>query len=196
MARGIAILVLQETFIMCHKNNYQCSPSDKLIDIQTKIISNNILDDYAHYIICTIDSIFSKKDEPAHFLKNKRHRLRTYQLYIMLEKIFGYLLPIMTVFQSENFFSLFKLIDNSIQMFYTPSELFIDASDYELHIFDTLIRPRVEAMRAAISVPKESGLIKLQCDAYHVPGKLELIINKNIYKKALNKIKSTYLDYI
>lgn len=88
----VAILVLQEKFFMLHECNYLCSTSDKLIDIQTKVISNDILHDYANYIICTVDSICSKKEEPGHFIENKRHRCRTYQLYIMLEKIFGYLL--------------------------------------------------------------------------------------------------------
>ena len=39
-------------------------------------------------------------------------------------------------------------------------------------------------------------LIKLQCEAYHVHGKLELTINKNIYEQAVNKIKNTYLNYL
>jgi hypothetical protein len=163
----VAILVLQEKFTFFHKSDYQCSSGDKLIDIQTKIISDDILCDYANYIICTVDSICSKKEEPEHFIENKRHRCRTYQLYVMLEKIFGYLLPAMTVFQEESFLSLFKRIDNSIQMFYTPSELFVDASEYELHVLSSLIQPRVELMRQAIrSSSKSNELMNLQCEAY------------------------------
>lgn len=193
----IAILVLQEKFTLFHKNNYQCSPLDKLIDIQTKIISNDILHDYANYIICTVDSICSKKEEPEHFFENKRHRCRTYQLYIMLEKIFGYLLPPMTIFQREKFSNIFKFIDNSIQMFYRFSELFIMATDYELHLLNTLIRPRVELMQKNIQIHTYSNeLIHLQCSAYHVEGKLELIINKDIYEKAIRKIRETYLNYV
>ena len=191
----IAILVLQEKFTLLHKNGYQCSPADKLIDIQTKIISDDILCDYANYIICTVDSICSKKEEPEYFIENKRHRCRTYQLYVMLEKIFGYLLPAMTVFQEENFLSLFKRIDNSIQMFYTPSELFVEASEYELHILSSLIQPRVELMRQAISSSELAEVMNLRCEAYHVPSKLELEINKNIYRNAVEKIKTTYLNY-
>lgn len=192
----IAILVVQDKFTLIHENNYQCSYSDKLIDIQTKIISDDILHDYANYIICTVDSICSKKEEPEHYLENKRHRCRTYQLYVMLEKLFSYLLPPMTAFQQENFSGLFKLIDNSIQMFYTPSELFISASDYEVHILNSLIIPRVALMQQVIANSCTSNLIKLKCDAYHVNGKLELMIDKNIYINAVNKIKMTYLNYI
>lgn len=86
----VAILVLQEKFTFLHEDDYQCSHDDKLIDIQTKTISDDILSDYANYIICTVDSICSKKEEPKHFVENKRHRCRTFQLYVMLEKIFGY----------------------------------------------------------------------------------------------------------
>ena len=167
----------------------------KLIDIQTKSISNDILGDYANYVICTVDSICSKKEEPEHFFENKRHRCRTFQLYVMLEKVFGYLLPPMTMFQEENFSGLFKFIDNSIQIFYTSSELFINASQYELHILSSLIQPRVELMRQAIRLSDPVELINLRCEAYHVPGKLELEINKNTHKNAVEKIRATYLNY-
>lgn len=102
----------------------------------------------------------------------------------------------MTLFQKENFVSLFKLIDNSIQMFYTASELFIIASEYELHLLHALIQPRVELMRKAIKGSSLYGLMRLECDAYHVVGRLELDINKKIYEEAVNKIKETYLKYI
>lgn len=134
------------------------------------------------------------KENDALFCNKSWHRCRTYQLYIMLEKVFGYLLPPMTVFQTENFLSLFKLIDNSLQMFYTPSELFIDASEYEVHILSFLIQPRVELMRQAIRPSKLDELMNLRCEAYHVSGKLELEINKNIYRDAIEKIRTTYLN--
>lgn len=192
----IAILVLQEKFNFFRADNYQCSSTDKLIDIQTRVISGGILCDYANYIICAVDSICSKKEEPEHFFENKRHRCRTYQLYVMLEKIFGYLLSPMTVFQTEKFLSLFRLIDNSIQMFYTPSKLFIPAEKYEQHILSSLIHPRVQLMRQAIrSSSKLDELMNLRCEAYHVPGRVEVEINKNIYKSAVEKISTTYLNY-
>lgn len=193
----IAILVIQDQFILRREINFQCGQLDKLIDIQTRIISDNIVHDYANYIICTVDSICSKKEEPQHFFENKRHRCRTYQLYIMLENIFGYLLPPMSVPQEKMFSSLFKLIDNSIQMFYTPSELFINASDYEIHLLSSLITSRVQLMRQSIiSAGNIKELIKLQCDAYHVEGKLELTIDKKIYETAVNKIKVAYMNCV
>ncbi|OGT41439.1 MAG: hypothetical protein A3F42_04260 [Gammaproteobacteria bacterium RIFCSPHIGHO2_12_FULL_37_34] len=191
----IAILVVQDTFTLLHANNYQCHYSDKLIDIQAKIINNTILHDYANYIICTIDSIFSKKEEPKHFFENKRHRCRTYQLYIMLEKIFGYLLPPMSFFEKQKFCGLFKRIDNSIQMFYALPELYINASEDEIYVLNTLIIPRVALMQQAIQLGSDA-LIKLECDAYHIAEKLELAINKNIYENAVTKITTTYLNYI
>lgn len=192
----IAVLVIQDRFELKYKDNYKCRSSDKLIDIQTRIIEDNILHDYAKYIICSIDSVCSKKDEPRYFFENKRHRCRTYQLYIMLEKIFGYLLPAMDMFQKENFSNMFKLIDNSLQMFYTPSKLLVKASDFECHIMNSLIQPRVELIQQLIKHPiNEEKLIKIKCGAYHVNGTLDLLIHKKIYEKAINKICSTYLKF-
>ncbi len=182
--------------MLFHGNDYKCNHMDKLIDIQARIIDDNILCDYARYIICAVDSICSKKEEPRHFFENKRHRCRTYQLYVMLENIFGYLLPPMNVFLNESYSNLFKLIDNSIQIFYTPSEMFINASDHEMHILQMLITPRVNLMREVIQIGTPSDLIKLKCDAYHVEGQLELIINKKIYEKAIDKICLTYQKFI
>lgn len=193
-ASDIAILAIQDKFRFFHAAGYQCTPSDKLIDIQVKVIHKNILHDYANYVICTIDSIFSDKEEPKHFFENKRHRCRTFQIYVMLEKIFGYLLPKMSSFESKCFVSLFSMIDNRIQMFYEKSELLINASEYEAHILNFLIKPRVALIRQVI----KSGpcdVFNLQCDAYHIPGKLELMISKDIYDHAVNKIKMTYLNY-
>lgn len=192
----IAILVAQNEFTFFHENNYQCKHSDKLIDVQTRIVNSDILTDYADYIICSIDSICSEKDEPKHFHENKRHRCRTYQLYIMLEKIFGYLLPSLSALQTMYFHGIFQFIDNTIQMFYTLSALNIPASTYETDLFNVLIKPRVELMRHHIQLSSSNEeLIKIQCDAYHVEGKLELILNRNIYKSAVDKIKTTYLSF-
>jgi len=80
----IAIFAAQDEFIFLHEKNYECRDSDFLIDAQVRVVDKNILDDYAHYIICTVDSISSNKEEPEHFFNNKRHRSRTYQLYVVI----------------------------------------------------------------------------------------------------------------
>lgn len=191
----VVMLAIQDKFLLLREKNYRCSNTDKLIDIQTRIVSDDILHDYANYIICTIDSICSKKEEPEHFIENKRHRSRTYQLYVMLEQIFGYLLPKMNSSERSSFSNLFNFIDNSLQMFYADSELFIPASNVEINLLNSLITPRVQLIKK--SLQGNSGeLIRLQCDAYHVEGKLELMINKNIYDNAVVKIKSTYLNHV
>lgn len=192
----IAIHVTQDKFTLIHNNNYKCKPTDKLIDIQVRTVKDDILTDYAKYIICTVDSILSKKDEPRHFEENKRHRCRTYQLYVMLEKIFGYLLPSLTMTQKSDMSKLFGLIDNSIQMFYSPSEIFIQANDFDFHLLKNLITPRVTLINERIKKHDHPNqLLQVKSDAYHVEGELEIIINKNILNNALNKIKTTYSRY-
>lgn len=193
----IAILVTQDKFFLKHSKNYKCKSSDKLIDIQVRVVDEDILTDYGKYIICTIDGMLSKKDEPGHFYKNKRHRCRTYQLYLMLEQIFGYLLPSLTVFQKEKMSRLFSLIDNSIQMFYDPSEISIRANDFDMHILNTLIVPRVTLISERIkNFDQVNKLMVIKSDSYHVPGQLEIAINEAIYSNAINKIKRTYLNFI
>ena len=192
----IAIVVNQDKFNYFHDESYRCNSSDKLIDIQTRVVESDILTDYANYIICSIDSIVAKKDEPQHYFENKRHRSRTCQLYIMLEKIFGYLLPKLTVTQEIFFKEIFKLIDNNIQMFYSPTELHTCASNFEMDILHELINPRIMLMYQECQLSGKGELIKVKCNAYHVKGKLELVLSKSIYEKAVSKIKNTYLNFI
>lgn len=191
----IAILAIQEKINLLRENGYQCQPQDKLIDVQVRLVEDNILRDYANYIICAIDSILSKKEEPAHFFENKRHRCRTYQLYVMLETLFGYLLPSMSLLQKERFRSIFKKIDNSIQMFYTPSEIYVNASSDDIYLLNSLMLPRIQHIGRAVK-GDYTDLLSITCDAYHVLGELKLVIDRNIYKQAVSKIEATYMNFV
>jgi hypothetical protein len=82
-------------------------------------------------------------------------------------------------------------------MFYDPSKIFIQANDLEMHLFNTLISPRVTLINERI---KNSGqgerLIIAKSESYHVPGQLEIAINETIYNNAMSKIKRTYLNFV
>ena len=101
----------------------------------------------------------------------------------MLEQIFGYLLPPLTVLQKEGMSKLFFLIDNSIQMFYDSSEILTKADDFEMHLLNTLITPRVLLMSERIKNSDQGDKLMIaKSDSYHVPGQLEIAINEAIYK--------------
>lgn len=192
----IVIVVNQDQFNLLKSKNYKCKKSDRLLDVQIRYVDSTILEDYAKYIICTLDSICNNKDEPKQFLYNKRHRNRTYQIYVMLEKIFEDYLPKKTTSQTLMFNDIFKNIENSIQMFYSDSELYIDASTHEKQIFASLIKPRVALIRKNIATPSENdSIITVTCNAYHVSDTLSVDINKKIYHSVIQKICSTYLSY-
>ena len=82
-------------------------------------------------------------------------------------------------------------------MFYSSSEIQIHANDYDMHLLNTLITPRVALISEKIkNHDYDEQLLKIKSDAYHIDDELEVIINNKIYNNALQKIKTTYLQYI
>jgi len=86
----IVLKAIQENFIKLRPPDYQCTPHNKLIDIQCRSMTTSLLDDYADYLICCLAALYFGKDEPKFFNDNLRFRNRTYQLYVMIEKIYGH----------------------------------------------------------------------------------------------------------
>lgn len=193
MANDVVLIIEQNKLIKLRSDNYICQPEDKLIDIQSRYVEKDILYDYAKYITLCVDSIVNLKGECRSINTSKMWRRRLYQLYIMIENIFGYLVP-MDRKHSALMQSVPPLIDNSIQCFFTPEISNSAPSDIDKKILNQLIKPRTKMIQSAL-VSGSSEKIHLSCDAYHTEGKLELIINKCYYDQAINKIRITYLEY-
>ncbi|WP_157966595.1 IS1-like element transposase [Fastidiosibacter lacustris] len=190
----IIIKVYQDGFIKLRSFDYIPQDSDKLIDVQTRITKNNIYQDYADYIICCLSALAQDKDEPAMFSDNVRHRVRTIQLYIMLENIFGHLIYEMTENQKSLYMAAFSKIDNSLGIFTDSSLLNIKASDDDVQIMLDLIKPRVSEIVKVLKQGHNTQTIESR--SYHVSGKLKLELTRKHYNNAINFITQTYQEFI
>lgn len=175
--------------------NYICKPNDKLLDIQIRF-TDDILDDYATYIISSLDEIDLGIGEAKNHQTNQKARWRMYQLYVMHENIFHHLLPPMTDIENKIYRSIFILIDNMIQFFYSPDEMVKTATPWEAYVFDELIKRRVELMKQAICDDNPDNNIVIEQLSYHAEDNLRLKIAKNHYLEAIKKIKDSYLNFI
>ncbi|MFU8797415.1 MAG: hypothetical protein ACNA7Y_01770 [Gammaproteobacteria bacterium] len=192
-----AVIVVENQRLYKLKNeNYICKPTDKLIDIQFRPFKEDILSDYANYIIASMDSLYSDKGEAKGYRNSRMHRWRAYQLYIIQETLFGNLIIQMNDDQHILYRNLFKQISNMIQIFYTPELADCLPSGIEEDIINKLIIPRISLMKESVSGSKNSQKINVECYAYHFEDKLEVLFDKNIYLDALNKIKNSYLNFI
>lgn len=189
------IFIEQDNFIKLKSQGYVCQPDDKIIDIQCRYITHNILDDYANYIICSIDSLSNKKSDCADFVYNKRHRNRIYQLYLMLESLFNHLVPQLSHKEKNIYMQIPGLVNNRIDMFFNKDMLDEPATLKESNIYYDLINPRVLMIKEKIKSKNRIENVSITCSAYHVNGELEITIGKDNYHAAKDKIIKTYLQF-
>lgn len=190
------LFIEQNNFIKLKNEGYACQPDDKAIDIQCRYITHNILDDYANYVICSIDSLSNKKSDCADFIYNKRHRNRIYQLYLMLESLFNHLVPPFSDKEKNIYVQIPGLVNNRIDMFFNKDMLAEPASMKESNIYFDLINPRVLIIKEKIKSENRIENISITCPAYHVDDRLEITICKDHYFTAKDKIIKTYLQFI
>jgi hypothetical protein len=177
------------------ENNYICKDHDKLIDFQIRSVnSGDVLSDYANYVIATLHGIHHNKGETRQFETLQICRWRLYQIYIMQEALFGYLLP-MTKHQKALFSHVPYFLSNRIHVFYKSSDFFKKPSNEEYEIICSHIKPRIKELYEIVT-DKNSRRKTIKCTAYHVPDCLEIKINELLYEKAFHKIKQTYLAFI
>jgi hypothetical protein len=188
-------IILNKNIHLLNEPDYHCQQLDKLIDIQVREINHDLLTDYGNYLITSLTGLFEQKIESAHFNKNLRYRWRTYQLYVIQEHLFGYLLPPMTNEEQDMFNSVFPLISNKVNIFYHPEEAYVDASEKEQLILNSLIMSRISQMMIAV-MGNSDDTIQISTMAYHFDQILTLNIDHSIYEKALDFIKYTYRNFI
>lgn len=191
----IVIVIFNQEMHLLNPKQYQCHSQDKLLDVQVREINHDLLTDYANYLITSMTGLHDKKIESTYFNENIRYRWRTYQLYVIHEYLFGYLLPPMTSEQASLFKKLFTLISNAINIFYHPEEMYIHASQDEMRIYEILINQRISQMILAVNHDRIDS-IKISTQAYHYDQTLTLEINHSIYEKAIDFIKKSYRNFV
>lgn len=190
------LIIEQDHFIQLQNEGYECQIQDKAIDIQCRYVTHGILDDYANYIIGSLDSLSGKKSDCADFIYNKRHRNRIYQLYLILETLFNHLAPPFLDKEKEIYKKIPHLVDNRIDIFFNKKILSEPATFEESCIYYDLIIPRILMIEKAVKNKEESENMQLTCEAYHIQDNLKITIDRNVYEKAKNKLIRTYLQFV
>lgn len=189
----IVLKVINETFIKLKEKNHHCDPHEKLIDIQLRMISSDLLDDYADYLICSLPAIYYGQDEPKEFLFNKRFRNRTYQLYLMMEALFGTYAKNMSDHQMRLLNSAYRKPDNAIQIFFNDHLLYTLANKEDETILHELIRPRIKAMMDSLTAYDD--LTEIRSRSYHANEELKFSLSKKAYNEAKKFIIHSYNEY-
>lgn len=191
--KQVVLKIHEQEFIKLRKKDYCCNRNNKLIDIQLRKYSSSLLDDYADYIICCLPAIYHGQDEPKEFLFNARFRNRTYQLYVMIEALFGSHITNMSATQMDLLNKTYKRINNAINIFFNDAILYTTADELDKTILNQLIIPRTEEMIATLNTFDDR--IEIQSRSYHVNEKLSFNLNKNIYDDTKKFIINSYNEY-
>lgn len=189
----VVLKIEQDKFIKLRDDNYKCKYSDKLVDVQCRYVDTSIMDYYCDYVICCLSAINENKDEPKEFQTNKRFRVRTYQLYVMLESLFGNIIQKMNDHEKYLYSLVFSRVDNSINIFFNEQELYQTADTVDQVIMRNLIKKRVALMSNEVQSGSDTIILNSKC--LHVDDELTLKIDRKHYNSAVNKIKQTYWLY-
>ncbi|MBP9742834.1 MAG: hypothetical protein KBD37_05700 [Burkholderiales bacterium] len=183
-------LLVEENPSLFHDSNYKCKIMDCLIVVIVRG-SNDILYDYANYIIGTIDGIMRNIGEVANYRSLLVPRWRLFQLYIIHEALFGYLLPNLSQHMQNLKTQIVHYARNDIWPFYNPQAAMVLAEGDELKFIDDLVLPRIFEIQQAIK-NGQGEIIKIKAQSFHYEMPLYIEMSKDIYTNAVKKIISTY----
>lgn len=196
MFEDIVLVIENQTVHKLKDEGYICKSTDKLIDIQFRSVNENMLTDYANYIIATLGSLHSEEGEFKGHRQDRVKRWHLYQLYIIEEELFREFIPSMNDQQAQIYQTLPKKISNMIQIFYSPESRYGLPDDSEEDILNTLVLPRLALIQSAVNSTETRKKTKVTSISYHYEINLEFILDTSIYQYAIDKIKNTYLSFI
>lgn len=153
-------------------------------------MTTSLLDDYAYYLVCCLGALYFGKDEAKFFADNLRFRNMTYQLYVILEKIFGKYTNDMSFHQISLLKQAYKKIQNTLQIFFDDDILYQVANEDDIEIYQQLISPRIKDMFENLNYAED--VITVTTSSYHVDDRLMITLSAKAYKQAKQFIINTY----
>jgi hypothetical protein len=188
--RQVVACLAGETPFLLREPNYMCQFDDCVIVAVVKN-SDNIMRDYARYILGTLDGIAKGVGEISDYMNYLIPRWRLFQLYLMHEELFGYLLTKMSKDQQNLKDKCVSNASNHIWPFYNFPASNVPASFLEQKIINDLILPRIFEIKQVIIADK-SEIIEDKIESFHSEQSLNIYISKERYGSVIEKIILTY----
>ncbi|AUI85679.1 hypothetical protein BS333_04420 [Vibrio azureus] len=185
---SIVCLLSNEKVHKLREDDYICFENEKLLSVTLKK-TNNILDSYAKYLVCSLSSLLNTIGESRTYKESMVFRWRTYQLYLILEQIFSKYTPELTHFEKRLIKVATIFQDNAIQPFYNFDESENIIEDVENTLFDSFILKRAKVIHDSI-ISKEGNIIYSPC--FHTNDSLSLDIEPQVYTDVMCLIKKSY----
>lgn len=194
------IMAKNQSFKLCKPKDYICKSTDKLLDIQVRNIQENILVDYAKYLILVYQSIVTKTGEALEYKTSARCRSRMFQLFLASKKLYSdFLYEDAESNFSEVIVKVSPYISNLIQFFFDDSrDEFKPVSNIETKIIDQEVIPLCEAINNLLLPVGNEFTMNISIQSYHIksPVFLSCSIDKVLYDALVEKVVSSYHNFI
>lgn len=118
LSDDIVCLLSQERVRLLKDKTYQCKTNDKLLSVFV-YKTEDILNDYCNYIICSLDALNSRKGEARDYKTSILFRWRLFQLYLILEELFSDYCRSLDNIEKRMKKSIINFTNNLIQPFFT-----------------------------------------------------------------------------
>ncbi|MYM58050.1 hypothetical protein GTG28_02335 [Vibrio sp. OCN044] len=191
-AQNIVCLLSNESVHKLQPDDYVCGSQDKLLSVTLRK-SDNILDSYADYIICSLSSLNNLIGEVRTYKENMVFRWRTYQLYLIIEEVFKDFIPRLSKFEERLVKVAITFTDNAIQPFYSIDDSCHPIEKVETALFEDFIFKRVKIIADAIK-SSDGNVVNASC--FHTTDELSLDIDNEIYEYAVKLIRDTYRGFM
>jgi len=198
-ASKIALLIVESDSNfkkLLKDNNYQPSNTDKIFVIEHRIFEEDLLTDYANYLISTLWGFHNKTlPELARFSESQSVRYRIFQLHLILENIFGSTIEALNTNEKILLDKIYNMKGVDISYYFKGKETQLPTNEDTILL--DLVSYRTEKMILKIFERncQEGEIVTIKSKCYNSNHFLTFSMNESAYHSAARKIKSHYNSF-
>lgn len=180
--------------ILLRKSPYICQLLDGLIVVEHRN-TENLLQDYADYLICCLNGLATGTiPEWSRIKSDPMARVRMFQIFIILENLFGHYLGNPPQ-EWDVHLPSYRNARSSLQ-FYFDGRIQIEATDAETMAID-FIEIRSKQLLDAVSKlgSHTDDICNIRSKSYHGEGYLSISLSKQIYQSVSTRIIEDYTSF-
>lgn len=187
----IVCLLSQEKVTLLKEDGYRCKATDKLLSTYLTE-ADDVLEEYSNYIIASIASFKYTIGEVRTYKTNIVFRWRVFQLYLILEHLFGHYAGPLSDIELRMKMATIHFNDNQVAPFYQDMKEQNTISEYESFILNHFVFKRMALIFEKIT---QGDTFRLEQMCFHTGDLLTLDINQQLYLAAKKQIENSYKNF-
>ena len=176
-------------------SNYRPKWNDKVISFEHRLYEQDLLTDYSDYLIATLWGFQDKTlPELSRFNESESVRCRLFQLYLILECLFGSSVKSMSTLEKEIYQRIHSMKSVSLDYYFTGKTIQHPSEEAE-QSFD-VINSRLQQIFEQVKPNTGSHeVVRKSVKSYNSKAMLHFDIDFELYNKTVNTIKESYRSF-